>query len=331
MHVFSSSEKRPCKRTLAPAARILYCMRQPGFDPGLTQQYTAPFRRVINKDGSFNVHRRGSAWGDFHPYLHLVNMSWLGFLAMLLAGYLVINTLFAATYYAVGTDQLQGAEAATAFGRFLNAFFFSSHTLSTVGYGSIAPKGLGAEVVSAVEALTGVLGFAVATGLLFGRVSRPSARIGFSENIVVAPYQDGKSLQFRLVNRRPNSLMEIEARVMLMTVEAVNGGHRRNYFQLRLERDKVMFLPLTWTVVHPIDEDSPLFGKTAEELTNLQAEALILIKAFDDTFNQTVLVRHSYRHDEIVWNKRFAPAFEVDADGDLVLELRNVGALIQAE
>jgi inward rectifier potassium channel len=167
----------------------------------------------------------------------------------------------------------------------------------------------------------------VATGLLFGRVSRPSARIGFSESMVVAPYQEGASLQFRVVNRRANSLMEMEARLLLMTVEMDNGEHRRSYRVLRLERDQVLFLPLTWTIVHPIDAESPLWGQSAADLQRLQAEVLILIKAYDDTFSQTVLARHSYRHDEIVWGSRFAPAFHVDGEGDLVLELRKVGEL----
>jgi inward rectifier potassium channel len=302
-------------------------MQRASFDPGLTQQFTAPFRRVINKDGSFNVHRRGETWRDFHPYLQLINMGWAGFLAVLFAGYMVINTIFAGIYYAVGTDQLQGTDAPTAAGRFINTFFFSAHTLSTVGYGSIWPKGIGANIVASFEAMAGVLGFAVATGLLFGRVSRPSARLGFSENMLIAPYQSGTSLQFRVVNRRRNSLMELEARVMLMTVERENGRAKRNYTVLTLERDKVTFIPLTWTVVHPIDADSPLWGKTADDLEHLQAEFLILTKAFDDTFSQTVLARYSYRHDEILWNRTFAPAFFVDDDGDLVLELRKVGEL----
>ena len=302
-------------------------MQRVGFDPGLTQQYTGTFRRVINEDGTFNVRRRGATWRDVHPYLHLINMSWPGFLATLFLGYLIVNTIFAGAYCAIGTNQLQGAEAPTALGRFLNAFFFSSHTLSTVGYGNISPRGMGANVLASFESLVGVLGFAVATGLLFGRVSRPSARVGFSETMVVAPYQDGTSLQFRVVNRRRNSLMELEARVMLMTVEGASGGAKRTYKLLRLERENVLFLPLTRTVVHPIDADSPLWGKTPEDLRTAQAEILILIKAYDDTFSQTVLARHSYVHDEIVWGKRFAPAFFADEKGDLVVELRKVGEL----
>ncbi len=302
-------------------------MRKVSFDPGLTQQFTSPYSRVINKDGTFNVHRRGTTWHDIHPYLHLINMRWPVFLSVLFFAYLVMNTFFAVAYYLIGTDQLEGAAASTASGRFLNAFFFSAHTLTTVGYGSIAPRTPAANAVAALEALVGVLGFAVATGLLYGRVSRPSARIGFSERMVIAPYQEGSALEFRVVNRRPNSLMELEVRLMLMTVVKNGGEAKRKYEILSVERDRVLFLPLTWTVVHPIDQESPLWGKTAEELERLQAEVMILIKAYDDTFSQTVLARYSYRHDEIEWGRRFAPAFFVDGRGDLVLEVGKVGEL----
>jgi inward rectifier potassium channel len=303
-------------------------MRTPSFDPGLTQQFTGAYRRAINKDGSFNVRRSGSTWRDFHPYLVLINMSWPRFLAVQFLGYLVVNTVFACAYYALGPGQLTGGDAATAAGRFFNCFFFSAHTLTTVGYGNISPGAFAANVVAAFEALVGVLGFAVATGLLFGRVSRPSARIGFSENMVVAPYQEGQSLQFRVVNRRKNSLAELQAKCLLMTVDNENGTPKRRFDLLRLERPEVMFLALTWTVVHPIESDSPLWGKTAADLTRLQAEVIILLKAYDDTFSQTVVARYSYRHDEIVWDKRFAPAFFVDGHGDLVLEVGKVGEMV---
>ena len=302
-------------------------MHRPSFDPGLTQQFAGPLRRIINKDGSFNVHRSGTTWRDFHPYLHLINMRWPAFLGTLFLGYFAVNTLFAAAYYWLTPGQLQGAATPDALHRFWSGFFFSAHTLTTVGYGNIAPAGMGANVLASFEALIGVLGFAVATGLLYGRVSRPSAKIGFSPNLLITPYQDGNSLQFRVVNRRANSLMELEARVLLMTVDRTDGGTRRNYTILNLERDRVLFLPLTWTIVHPIDNESPLYGKTAADLDRHQAEVLILLKGYDDTFNQTVIARHSYRHDETVWGGRFAPAFSVDTKGDLVLELHKVGEL----
>jgi inward rectifier potassium channel len=144
--------------------------------------------------------------------------------------------------------------------------------------------------------------------------------------MVMAPYQGGSSLQFRIVNKRINSLTELEARMMLMTVEGGGAQTKRPYNILKLERESVYFFPLTWTVVHPIDEDSPLYGKTAAELEQIEAEVLILIKGYDDTFSQIVHARYSYRYDEIAWSARFEPAFHVDAAGDLVLEIDKVGA-----
>jgi inward rectifier potassium channel len=300
-------------------------MQKPSFDPGLTQKYTGNVRRIINKDGTFNVRRRGATWRDYNPYLQLISMDWLPFFATIFAGYLFINTLFALAYYSLGPGSLQGADGTPHYGRFLNDFFFSAHTLSTVGYGSIWPRTLSANILAAAESLVGVLSFAVATGLLFGRVSRPSAKLGFSHRMLVTAYQDIQSLQFRVVNRRRNDLMELEARVLIMTVEDKDGQPTRNYRQLKLEREQVLFMPLTWTIVHPIDSESPLFGLTAEDLTRLQAEVLILIKAYDDTFSQTVLSRYSYRYDEIAWGQHFTPAFSVDPQGDLMLELQKVG------
>jgi len=302
-------------------------MKSPTFDPGFTQLFTAPLARLFNQDGTFNIHRRGGTWRDFHPYLHLINVNWTSFLAILFFGYLLVNTVFAWVYFELGPDQLQGVDTSSEGARFLSDFFFSAHTLSTVGYGSISPRGTAANIVASFESMAGVLGFAIATGLLYGRVSRPSARIGFSHKMVVAPYQDGQSLQFRVVNLRKNSLMELEVQPMLMTVQYENGGLRRRYEMLKVERQKVLFLALTWTVVHPIDSESPLWGKSAEELAQLQAEVMILMKAYDDTFSQTVAARHSYRHDEILWGKRFAPAFHVDESGDMVLEVGKVGEL----
>jgi len=301
-------------------------MQKPAFDPGLTQQFTGAVRRVIDRDGNFNVTRRGGNWRDIHAYLILINMRWPLFFLVLVSGYLLVNTLFAVVYFSLGPGQLTGEDLSSHTARFFSAFFFSAHTLTTVGYGSIAPKGMGANIVAVIESMTGVLGFAVATGLLFGRVSRPSAKVGFSESMVVAPYQDGASLQFRIANRRPNDLMEVEARVMLMTVEDRGGVFVRQYQNLKLERDSVLFLALTWTIVHPIDAESPLIGWTAQELAARQAEFVVLLKAFDDTFSQTVFSRYSYRHDEVQWGKRFAPAFTLNAAGDMVVELDRLGA-----
>ena len=302
-------------------------MDKPTFDPGLTQQYSGVLKRAINKDGHFNVRRVGVTWRDFHPYLFLINVSWPLFVLIVTAAFVVVNTGFALVYAAIGIEHLKGAEAPTAGLRFLNAFFFSAHTLTTVGYGNIWPSGPVANTVAALEALTGLMGFAIATGLFFGRFSRPSARIGFSTTMVIAPYGNGSSLQFRVVNRRSNNLIDLEARVLLMTVEMMGERLQRRYMQLDLERNQVLFFPLTWTVVHPIDEKSPLYGKSAEDLERLQAEVMIMMKGFDDTFGQTVQARFSYRYDEITWGAKFSPAFEVEKNGDLRVEVNRVGSI----
>jgi inward rectifier potassium channel len=297
-------------------------VNEPQFDPGLTNQFSGHIRRTINKDGSFNVRRRGVQMRDQQVYMHLVSMSWPRFLSIVTAGYFLVNILFALLYVAIGVEHLQGAQAATRQGEFMNAFFFSVQTFTTVGYGVIAPRGFVTSMLAAVQAMCGLLGFALATGLLYGRFSRPSAKIRFSEKMLVAPYQDGHAFEFRIANARANVLMELEAKILLMTVApAADGQLKRSYDPLKLERPKVYFFPLTWTVVHPIEESSPLWGKTAEDLKRLQAEFLILVKGFDETFGQTVHVRHSYTYDEIAWQARFLPAFATTPDGDLVLEL----------
>jgi inward rectifier potassium channel len=169
--------------------------------------------------------------------------------------------------------------------------------------------------------------FAVMTGLLYGRFSRPSARILFSNNALITPYQDGTSLQFRITNARSNTLMNLEARVLLMTVVKNDGQLKRDFVDLELERRKVYFLPLTWTIVHPIDSTSPFAGKTAEDLKSMSAEILILIQAFDDSFSQVVHSIYSYRDNEILWGAKFVPAFNVDPHGDLILDLDRVHEL----
>jgi len=291
------------------------------FDPGLTQRYTGRLRRAINKDGSFNVVRRGVSLRDKGFYLHLMNSSWPWFLAQVGLVYIMVNILFAAVYYSIGVEWLVGAPHETRLAAFLGAFFFSVQTFTTVGYGHIAPKGILTSAVAAMEAMTGLLAFAIGTGLMYGRFSRPSARIVFSRKMVVAPYNGGQALMFRIANGRPNVLMELEATVILMTVENSPDGPKRKYQGVPLERGKIFFLPLSWTVVHPLDSASPLHGLGAEDLERMQAEFLILVKCFDDTFSQTVHGRYSYTFDEIEWNSRFLPAFDVTRDGDLEFDV----------
>ena len=300
-------------------------MQKPAFDPGLTREFGAPLRRAVNKDGSFNVRRTGADWSAFHPWLSIVRMSWTGFTVLVLGFYLAVNTLFALAYFDMAPSQVTGSAAPTELDRFLNDFFFSAHTLTTVGYGNLAPAGFAANVGSTLEALIGLLSFAVITGLLVARASKPSASIGYSANALIAPYQGGSAVMFRIANQRSNNLMEMEARVLLMTVAGTAAKPERKFEPLTLERDGILMFALTWTIVHPIDESSPFFGKTAEDMKRLQAELLVMIKGFDDTFSQVVHSRQSYRHDEFVWGAKFNSAFVVEPEGDLLIELNRLG------
>jgi inward rectifier potassium channel len=300
-------------------------MKQESFDPGLTTKFSGNLRRTINPDGSFNVKRTGLRWRDSNPYLFLIDTTWPRFLLIVLLGFLAVNMVFACLYLAIGIQYLKGLESEM--GPFANAFFFSVHTLTTVGYGNVYPEGVSANIISSLEAATGLMVFAIATGLLYGRFSRPSARIIYSKNAIVAPYQDGTSLQFRITNARRNVLINMQARVVLMTVDTTNGGLTRKFIDLPLERRSVYFFALTWTIVHPIDAASPFFGKKPEDLATLAAELLILIEGFDDTFSQVVHSTYSYRHDELVWGASFIPAFKIDDDGDLVVEVDRISEM----
>jgi inward rectifier potassium channel len=301
-------------------------MQKPAFDPGLTREFGAPLRRAVNKDGSFNVRRTGANWRAFHPWLYVVRMSWFGFSALVLTFYAAMNTGFALIYFSMDPKQVTGSAAPTEFGRFLKDFFFSAQSLTTVGYGSLAPYGNRASLCSTLESLAGLMSFAIITGLLVARASKPSASIGYSKNVLVAPYQGGSAVMFRVANQRSNNLMEIEAQVMLMTVAGTADKPERKFELLNLERKGILIFALTWTIVHPIDETSPFWGKTAEDLKQMQAELIVLLKGFDETFAQTVHSRQSYRHDEFVWNAKFNVPFVVDSSGGLVIELNRLGS-----
>ena len=290
-------------------------------DPGLGEKYFGRTKRVINKDGSFNVTRSGTG---FHPkdiYQFLVNLSWTKFFVLTALAYIFFNALFGLIYYLTGVENLQGITGSTSMEYYFNCFFFSVQTSTTIGYGSIIPKGLLANFIVTIEAMAGLLAFALITGLLYGRFSHPFSRILYSKNAIVAPYKGINSLQFRIVNQRNNNIMELEAKLMAVLVDI---DFNRKYYDMKLERYSIYFFPLSWTVVHPIDEDSPIFGKSLEELKEKQFEILILIKGYDDTFSQVVHSRYSYTFEEIVWGAQFIRSFNTNSKGDIILKLDDI-------
>jgi inward rectifier potassium channel len=296
-------------------------------DLGLGSRVTEESRtRFLNRDGSYNVKRSGLPFLEMlNPYHALLEMSWLKFNFAVLGAYTFGNIIFAVAYMLCGEGALAGGSFGQSLtGRFEEAFFFSVQTLSTIGYGSVSPHGLAANFVVAAEALTGLLGFALATGLLFARFSRPRAEILYSKNALVSPFRGGQALMFRIVNHQTNELIEVTASVTLSRVENKGGRPTRMFYRLELERPKVTFFPLHWVLVHPIDESSPLWGYNEKTFCDADSEVLVLINAIDETFSSTVYSRSSYKDEEVIWGAKFSDMFNPVVDGVLSVDLRKL-------
>jgi inward rectifier potassium channel len=283
-------------------------------------------KRLLNRDGTFNVRREGLGyWEALSTYHYFLTISWPRFLAYVAGAYVVLNAIFAIAFVSCGAGALTGFANQTEMERFWRAFFFSVHTLATIGYGNIVPVTFMANVLVAVESLVGLLGFAIIAGIMFARFARPRAEIAFSKVAVVGPYRDTRALMFRIVNKKRNEIVEMEAKVLLARRKRGGAVTDREFIPLKLERDRVVFFPLAWTIVHPIDEKSPLKGCSADELRELDAELLILLNGFDETFSQTVHTRSSYKVDEVVWGAKFRNMFNPsDDDGTISVDIRKL-------
>ena len=304
--------------------------RDLGFGSVVSQQSR---RRLVNRDGSFNVVRDGLPfWSSLSLYHALLDLSWPRFLLLAGTGYLLINGVFAGLFLLCGTGSLQSLEPFPIREPFLRAFFFSVETFGTIGYGNIAPVGLGAHLIVTLESFVGLTSLALGTGLIFARFSRPSVRLLFSRTAIIAPYRGAAAFEFRLVNQRRSQLLEVECKVMLSRVEQRNGKPYRNFFQLPLERTKVSFFPAAWTVVHPIDDASPLRGATRDSLLADDAEFIVLLTGYDETFAAIVHTRTSYKPHEIVWGARFADVFNHgDPRGTMSIDVGRLHRIEPAE
>ncbi|MCX2430828.1 ion channel [Pedobacter sp. GR22-10] len=278
-------------------------------------------QRVLNTDGTPNIERTGLPWFKFDDtYTRLVTMSWPRFFLVILIAYLIVNTLFAVAYNVIGIENLDGAKGITLRDQFFDAFFFSAQTISTVGYGHISPQGFITSVLAAFESMLGLLAFALATGLLYGRFSRPTSKVSFSKKMVIGPYQNQKGLMCRLVNLRRNALIDIEVQMIITFNEKVDGKLKRSFYPLDLERNTISVLSLNWTLVHPINEESPIFGKTLDELKAAEVEIFVILRAFDDTFAQTIHTRTSYQDDDIEFDAKFKIMHYHNEQGKTVMD-----------
>lgn len=307
-------------------------MAKQAIDPGIGEKFNARSGRVLNKDGSFNVEQSGFDFRRVHIFQYLIRISWFKFYLVLFIAFVLANFLFASLYIMLGPEALKSADMGSNIGHFWESVFFSVHTMTTVGYGNLYPSGFGANVVAGIEAMTGLLGFSIATGMVYGRFSRPTAKIIYSKQAIVTPYHNHtNALMFRVANLRSGVMMDIEANVLLTFIEKKGEQFIRRYFRMELERSTVSYLPLTWTLVHPINEQSPIFGKNVDEHKDMMLEIMITIKGFDETYGDNVHSRYSYLYEDIVWGAKFLPAFHVQKEGAAILDIDKISLYEKAE
>jgi inward rectifier potassium channel len=290
-----------------------------------TPRTLSPMRRTnrkkrfdIIKNRRFDVVRTGvshSHWSD--PYHLLLTIGWAQFLALIVLGYIATNTLFAFLYLA-GGESIKNARP----GSFLDAFFFSVQTMATIGYGAMYPQTDYANFLVSLEALIGLLGVAMATGLMFARFSRPTAKVLFSRVAVITPHNGLPTLMIRVANERRNQILEAQIGLSLLRNEVTSEGHyMRRFYDLKLLRSQTRIFALSWMVMHVIDENSPLYGETAESLEQEETDLIVTLTGIDETVSQTVHARHYYVTDEILWNMRFVDVFTRKPDGRRLLDL----------
>lgn len=296
-------------------------------DPGLGTSYKKSVKRILNENGRFNIERIGVVNGYKDFYKYLIDLPSWGFVTFLVGSFLALNTLFAFGYLLIGIHELNGIQETQH--PFLAAFYFSAQTFTTVGYGAISPRGNGASLLAALEAFVGLIAFAIATGLIYGRFSRPSAKIAFSHNVLITPHKEGRAMMFKMVNQRNSVLLNTKVNVILTMShqEKHHSEYIRNYYQMALEVEFVRYFPLTWTIVHVIDENSPLHNLSLAEIQDRGAELLILVEAFDETFSQMVIQKHSFADHQWLENKKFKRNFVADDSGKVVLNIHELNEL----
>lgn len=303
-------------------------------ETGFGTNVNAPNQRFLNKDGSPNIARLGEPrFQVINVYHHLISMSWKKFNILVLGFYFCVNLIFTFIYIIIDANKIQGMLYASRIEKFWEVFFFSAQTLTTVGYGRLNPTGIASSSIAAIESLFGLLGFALATGLLYGRFSRPTAKLFYSDNMLISPYRhrnfdfkDMSGAMFRIANARRNQLIEVEAQVIFSYNSEEDGKIQRRFQVLELEVSKVSFLTLSWTIVHPITDKSPLLGLTYDDLLNIEAEFIISIKAIDDGYAQQVHSRSSYKAEEVVFNAKFNPSISQLPTGQTAVDLKKISS-----
>jgi inward rectifier potassium channel len=297
-------------------------------ETGLGTNSTYSGGRFFNKDGEPNVVIRGNRFYErMSVYQFMLNLSGAKFILLIAFVYVTLNFMFAGIYYFIGINHLGGISADNTMNDFWQAFFFSAQTITTVGYGHIHPVGFVTSMIASVESLLGLLMFALATGLMYGRFSKPKAYILFSKNALLSPHKEGTALMFRFAPYKHLFLSDVEVKVTLGMKINVDGEQKNQFFGLDLEISKANTLSMNWTIVHAINEESPLYNLSFEEIEAAEAELLVFVKGFDDMYSNTVIARSSYTYREFVYGAKFKPMYHPNTDrSKTILELNRINS-----
>lgn len=289
-------------------------------ETGLSTNSNFSGRRFFNNDGTTTIQRTGqSFWEGVNIYYSLLAMPRWKFGLLVFVFFIGINLFFAGLYLIIGIENLNGMEAFTPLEKFGEAFFFSAQTFTTVGYGRINPIGFWASTTAAIEALIGLMSFAVATGLLYGRFARPKAYIRYSKNAIFAPFKEGLALMFRMVPYTQNQLVNVEVKVTVAMKVSEDGQLKNKFFNAVLDVSKANTMAANWTLVHIINEESPLYHLSKEDIDNANVELLIFVQGFDESFSNTVVSRASYLYNEFIYGAKFLPMFSTSSNGQTTL------------
>ncbi len=283
--------------------------------------------RFVNRDGTYNVRKEGVPFYQrFSLYHTMLNMPSWKFFGTLFTFYLTVNFIFGVVYYFIGPREFVGVLGTTHWQYFKEMFFFSTETYTTVGYGRVNPIGDTANSIAAVESMLGFLSFAIATGLLYGRFSKPKSFLLFSKDALISPYRDGSALMFRFATYKDHHTMtNVDIKVNAAMLVEENGKTTYKFYDLNLERNKVESLPMNWTVVHPLTSDSPIYDFTREDMKKADLEIYVSIRAFDDVYSNIVQQRTSYTWDEILFGRKFVQMYRESDDGrTTIVELQRL-------